>query len=228
MFISCGTDDGDTGNTGNSGQTGDTGNTGNDEDNDECIPNCDGFTCGDDGCGGSCGVCEKENEGCMNQQCGSCSGNFPNSHNGTCWSGLLEEKGDFEMAKEACSSIGGRLPTVDESRSIIINCPATETGGACGITNECPNCYEGKEDDWACNGCSEGGGATTPNTGIYSVFDDEGTFWTSTTFVSKYEENEVNMVTYRQNDLSSANTNASVSWLYQAYDHEFPVRCVSN
>ncbi|HRZ78705.1 MAG TPA: hypothetical protein P5044_01745 [bacterium] len=245
-------DTGDTGNTGDAGNTGDDGNTGNpldidasadndetddtgntgqtddtldnDETDEDCIPDCNGFACGDDGCGGSCGVCDKENEGCMDHQCGPCTGNFPNVHDGTCWSDLLEEKNTFDMAKEACSSIGGRLPTVDESRSIIINCPATETGGECGITNYCPDCYEGKEDDWVCNGCHEEGGGS--NKGIYSIFDDEGTFWTSTAFEHK-GYNAVDMVTYRQNDLSSANTNASVGWMDQNYEHEFPVRCVS-
>ena len=235
IFVSCGTEDdgntgntgntGDTGNTGNTGDTDDTGNTGDNENNDdECTPQCDGFACGDDGCGGSCGVCDKENEGCMNHQCGPCSGDFPHAHAGICWSDLLDEKGDFEMAKEACSSIGGRLPTVDESRSIIINCPATETGGGCGITNACPDCYEGKEDDWVCDGCRE---ENSPNTGVYSAFDDDGPRWTSTTFKHKGYD-AVNTVTYRQLDLSAANTNASVGWLDQGYDHEFPVRCVSN
>lgn len=170
-------------------------------------------------------MCDKENEGCMNHQCGPCSGNFPNAHAGTCWSDLLEGKGDFEMAKEACSSIGGRLPTVDESRSIIIYCPATETGGECRITNDCPDCYKGSEDDWICGGCNEEG--TGPNTGVYSVFDDAGTRWTSTTFVDKYGEKEVNIVTYRQTSLRDGNQNASVGWLSQEYEFPWPVRCVS-
>ena len=34
----------------------------------ECIPNCAGKACGDDGCGGTCGSCPK-GEGCENGQC---------------------------------------------------------------------------------------------------------------------------------------------------------------
>lgn len=220
---------GDTGDTGNTGDTDDTGDTGDDEESDDvCTPNCDGFTCGDDGCGGSCGVCDKENEGCMNHQCVACSGNFPNAHDGTCWSDLLNDNSDliiFYVAQEICSSIGGRLPTVDESRSIIINCPETETGGACGITNDCPDCYNDIEDNWICEGCSEG--RNTPNTGVYSVFDDEGARWTSTIYEKK-EIQYVITVIYRQDDLSSANTNASIA--HASLDLEFrnPVRCVSN
>lgn len=36
----------------------------------QCIPDCTGKTCGDDGCGGSCGSCEGQI--CLNGSCASC------------------------------------------------------------------------------------------------------------------------------------------------------------
>jgi len=35
----------------------------------ECIPDCDGKECGDNGCGGECGECQGEQEGCVGGVC---------------------------------------------------------------------------------------------------------------------------------------------------------------
>jgi len=272
IVISCDTEDnGNTGNTEDTDNSGEVYDTVDEEENDECTANCEGFACGDDGCGGSCGICDKENEGCMNHQCGPCSGNFPNAHEGICWSDLFghtsgpgntdlgdtgntgdtgyvgdtgntgdtvdgEESDDderdwgatFDSAKEICSTIGGRLPTVDESRSIIINCPQTETGGECKVTNDCPDCFGDKDDGWPCNGCRESSNPNTPNTGVYSVFDDEGARWTSTLFEGKYGDKNVVLVVYRSIYLYDGNSNASMAGLREDSENEYPVRCVSN
>jgi hypothetical protein len=42
-----------------------------------CTPDCAGKTCGNDGCGGSCGTCQL-NQACVNNQCG-CAGNAENT-----------------------------------------------------------------------------------------------------------------------------------------------------
>lgn len=49
---------------------------------------------------------------------------------------------DWESAVIHCQNLqldgsGWHLPTVDELRSLIRGCPATESGGACEATNEC-------------------------------------------------------------------------------------------
>ncbi|MEZ4267541.1 MAG: hypothetical protein R3F39_14275 [Myxococcota bacterium] len=37
----------------------------------DCVPKCEGWTCGDDGCGGSCGTCPG-NDDCLNGACTGC------------------------------------------------------------------------------------------------------------------------------------------------------------
>ena len=63
-----------------------------------------------------------------------------------------------------------RLPDIDELRTLIENCPETETGGACGITGRClsqSNCK-----NQACNGCEI-------KAARYSRLGDEDLFWSS-------------------------------------------------
>jgi hypothetical protein len=50
---------------------------------------------------------------------------------------------------------GWRLPDIDESRSLIRGCAATDTGGSCGVTEDCLqfSCF-----DVSCESCSPGAG----------------------------------------------------------------------
>ena len=70
---------------------------------------------------------------------------------------------------------GGRIPTIDELRTLIQNCPGTETGGECAVTNSCnfKECWS-----VACYACDYG------SLGKYSVFGDTTYFWSSTTNIS--------------------------------------------
>jgi hypothetical protein len=41
------------------------------------------------------------------------------------------------LAAAYCTSLGGKIPTVAELRTLIESCPATATGGACLVTESC-------------------------------------------------------------------------------------------
>lgn len=105
----------------------------------------------------------------------SCGVNFPNTFGGLCWSeptGLSTTWGD---AGTHCSSIGGRRPTISELRKLITNCPATQTGGSCGVTDSClsSTCWSSN-----CESCADMGD------GRYSVFGDRTWLWSSQELLS--------------------------------------------
>jgi Protein of unknown function (DUF1566) len=97
---------------------------------------------------------------------------------------------DWESAVLYCQNLESdgtdwRLPSVDELRSLIRGCPATERGGACGATNTCVT-YDVCLGD--CAGCEPDAG---PAGGCYWPEELEGScgqgapghdvwYWTST------------------------------------------------
>lgn len=131
-----------------------------------CQPNCMGKECGDDGCGGSCGTCPDDGDLGSKEYCdsnGSCQvqhfGYF-DTNTSLLWqlsppAGQMSQPDGYQYCKGL--SLGGYddwyLPTISEYRHLI-NCPATQYGGACNVTNECQS-WDCKNED--CGGCSDGG-----------------------------------------------------------------------
>jgi len=76
--------------------------------------------------------------------------NFPNYNSGDCWSDNTGNPMEQYSAKKYCEELGGRLPTISELRTLIKNCPETESGGSCGVTDSCSttSCW-----DETCDGC---------------------------------------------------------------------------
>ena len=97
---------------------------------------------------------------------------------GLCWQDPPPSTAmDLSEAEAYCDvlSLGGygswHLPTIDELRSLIRECPATEPGGACAVTE--PWCLDRDfcMNDW-CDGCSSMWGCYWPHalSGPCSVF----------------------------------------------------------
>ncbi|HPS29731.1 MAG TPA: DUF1566 domain-containing protein [bacterium] len=94
-----------------------------------------------------------------------CSGDFPNYNDELCWSDLSDSM-TWGEAAGYCNNMGGRLPTISELRTLIKNCPSTETGGECRVTDDCitENCRKESE----CRNCED----DESKSGRYSVFKD--------------------------------------------------------
>lgn len=85
------------------------------------------------------------------------------------WSEPVSNLMYWQEAKDYCQSIGGSLPTISELRTLVRNCPATQTGGNCKVIDNCTSHLECKTAD--CEGC------IPEEDGRYSVFGDTGIFW---------------------------------------------------
>jgi hypothetical protein len=98
--------------------------------------------------------------------------NFPVKKNGFLWSQIAPKPLDHSAAVKYCETLGGNLPTIDQLRTTLTMCKATESNGACKITESCADRKICRKS--SCNGCA------TATGGRYSLFRDSGWFWTST------------------------------------------------
>ncbi len=97
---------------------------------------------------------------------------------------------NWANAKTYCNdlSLGGhddwRLPSISELRSLIRGCDATETGGSCGVTDECLDSTCWNEDS-----CSECSGGEGPADGCYwpSELNGEHSWYWSSSGVADYD-----------------------------------------
>jgi hypothetical protein len=102
---------------------------------------------------------------------GRCTSDQPlcQKFGGHSWSNMKDDL-TFDAAKEYCSSLGARLPTISELRALIVECDTTEPGGECRVTDTCTSnatCCE----HMPCVGCGDGG---------HSVFGEDNRAWSST------------------------------------------------
>lgn len=90
---------------------------------------------------------------------------FCRKHAGLSWSNVTPWK-TYDGTKQYCSELGGRIPSISELRTLIINCPATELGGECKIEPKCYS-YDNCWDEETCGGCENDGDTK------FSVFEKE-------------------------------------------------------
>ncbi|HPM47251.1 MAG TPA: DUF1566 domain-containing protein [bacterium] len=127
---------------------------------------------------GSCGEINTGDSGNTGNT-GDTGDNFPNEHDGLNWSDASSDSMPWDEAITYCENLGGRLPTISELRTLIQNCPGSETGGECKVADDCLS-FEGCYSD-QCNGCEK------TNSGKYSVFGD--TYWfSSSSETSEYTD----------------------------------------
>ena len=133
-----------------------------------CMPDCWWKECGDDGCGGSCGTCTTGGE-CAAGEC-----KYPywlDSETGFMWENPASDLPlAWDAANAYCNALNlagyadWHLPTVDEFRTLIRGCPATQPGGSCNVQEG--GCLAWSCRDESCDGC------------LYMVGPGEGgTYW---------------------------------------------------
>lgn len=115
------------------------------------------------------------------KECTSTSGTqCRDSSSGKIWSAPSSITKTWSDAKKYCNNLSQEgfddwhLPSVDELRTFITNCPNLETGGSCGVTNSCSS-SSCKTD---CTSCSQ--------TEDHSKLGITGNFWTSSSYSFSY------------------------------------------
>ena len=94
---------------------------------------------------------------------------------GYIWSGVSKKVMDWDSAKQYCAGLkegnenDWRLPNIDELRTLIQKCPQTETGGMCGVAENCLS--QSSCQNTACMGCESKDG--------HNKLGDKGFFWSS-------------------------------------------------
>lgn len=159
-----------------------------------CIPQCTGLACGKDPlCGESCGTCGDE-AGCVNGHCMSKEllHTWTDPATGLTWQNPpADSLMNWYQAVTYCQQLplageGWHLPTIDEVRSLIRGCPATQTNGSCNVaSDQCMEmvCY----DEEACEGCGSGLG---PGGACYWPEELEGTCVNGTHSSSPIEDGD--------------------------------------
>ena len=122
----------------------------------DCVPNCDGAVCGDDGCGGSCGSCTPPEVCDASRQC-SCTPNCAGAECGDdgCGGSCGSCTGDHEVcdASRQCVCV----PLTPEEACAGANCGDVRSRG-CGLTATCENCPSQGGLDGTCGELADGQG----------------------------------------------------------------------
>ena len=97
------------------------------------------------------------------------------------WSDITKKKMNWSQAAEYCKNLNEngrsdwRLPDLDELRTLVQNCPGTETGGSCKASEK-SGCLSGE--CWTSEDCAS---CPSDPSGKYSKLGDTDWFWSSST-----------------------------------------------
>jgi hypothetical protein len=96
---------------------------------------------------------------------------------------------DWQEAVAYCANLsldggGWHLPTIGELRSLVRDCAATRTGGACGVTDACPEQFACWGESDVCNGCGDGGCNWDPALFFEKEPQCLPAYWSSTTYLA--------------------------------------------
>ena len=119
------------------------------------------------------------------------SGNHGQIIDSNMWSAVSKNKLEWHDAVSYCNHLDElgysdwRLPNVDELRTLIQNSPDTETGGICGMTDECVQQWESESDlSYSSESCDKeycrSHEYCPRNHDAYSKLDDNIILWSST------------------------------------------------
>ena len=144
------------------------------------------------------------------------------------WSSGSTTTKDWDDAKSGCShwsegrfTSGWRLPTISELRTLIINCPTTETGGNCGVTDQCVTYGENYDGNYcysngSCNKVSLFGNSDICSTSLeHSLFGERVKLWSSS-----YQTDNPGYVWYVNFN------NGAIAFASDWIDDEMRYRCV--
>ena len=114
----------------------------------------------------------------------STGGPWTDPGSGLTWQNPPESEMTWQESMDYCEGLtldghaDWHLPTISELRSLMRGCPDTQTGGSCGVVDEC---LSGACSSDKCYGCSGDGG---PDGGCYWPVEAEGPcswYWSSST-----------------------------------------------
>jgi hypothetical protein len=165
------------------------------------------------------------NEPTVNGFRDNCNGTVTDNKTGKTWQRGMFQAGTFNDAKSYCSTLtladltGWHLPTIDELRGLVIDCPATASGGACNVHDSCHGQLFTSCDAAACDGCAMAQG-TGPQGCYYDASFEQACF----PFISSTQPKAEQSGDYRS---------WHVDFLYAAVDRAYEytksggwVRCV--
>ena len=168
--------------------------------------------------GGNVRCVRKVNDSCKPNdgklpECGPTTYTCHDSSSSLIWSIKADNEMEWQAAADYCANLteeelsGWRLPSIDELRTLILECDdTTATGGECGVTDNCK-----EEQCWSSQNCY----CSSDSNGMHSKFRETDTLWSASEIPDR--SNFIWVVRFINGDITS-----NGNW------YNSKVRCVKN